>query len=44
MWGICVIISGKLQDRILKELHQSYSGIAKTESLASIILMHKLRI
>ena len=33
MWGIRVIIPAKLQDRILEELHQSHSGIARTRSL-----------
>ena len=34
MWGTRVIISSKLQPRVIVELHQSHAGIVKTKAMA----------
>ena len=34
MWGIRIIVSNKLQTRILQEVHQEHQGIAKMKSIA----------
>lgn len=34
LWGICVIVPSKLQDRVLDELHGGHIGIVKMKALA----------
>ena len=34
LWGIRVVISNKLQDRVLEELHDSHLGVVKMKALA----------
>ena len=35
LWGIRVVIPGKLQDRVLEELHDGHLGVVKMKALAS---------
>ena len=34
LWGIRVVISNKLQDRVLEELHDGHLGVVKMKALA----------